>query len=101
MWLTLERRSRSARSLGGEPWNVQPPWKAAPPAGTSIGTSSSSTPSGMDARPWAGRARGGGGGGGEPVGGRVEVAAELRVRPVVRAPDVVDRSGVGARVVER
>jgi len=50
MWLTIARRSPSARSFGGEPWKVQPSWNAAPPAGTSIGTSSSSAPSGIDAR---------------------------------------------------
>src|SRR2546421_671247 len=46
MWLTIERRSRSARSFGGLPWKVQPSWKAGPPAGTSMGTSSSSAPGG-------------------------------------------------------
>jgi len=46
MWEMIERRSASARSLGGLPWNVQPSWNAAPPAGTSIGTSSSSAPAG-------------------------------------------------------
>jgi hypothetical protein len=42
MWLMIARRSRSARSLGGDPWNVQPWWNAAPPGGTSIGTHSTS-----------------------------------------------------------
>ena len=60
----IARRSASARSLAGLPWKVQPSWNAAPPAGTSIGTSSSSSPLGhrlADVR--------------EPVVGRVELAA--------------------------
>ena len=42
MWLITDRRSRSARSLAGDPCHVQPSWNAAPPAGTSIGTHSTS-----------------------------------------------------------
>src|SRR3954454_21941180 len=109
MWLTIERRSASARSSGGEPWKVQPSWNAAPPAGTSIGTSSSSVSGGIDARTWASQSSGAWksppsracGQWVGPVVGRGKVAAEPRVRPVVRALDVVDRAGVRARVVER
>ena len=86
----IERRSASARSFGGLPWNVQPSWNAAPPAGTSIGTSSSSV-----------AVRAGVAHVAEPVVGRVERAALAGARPVVGAADVEDRAGVGARVVER
>jgi hypothetical protein len=54
----IERRSASARSFGGLPWNVQPSWNAAPPAGTSIGTSSSSAPSGALSRTWPSQSSG-------------------------------------------
>ena len=37
----------------------------------------------------------------QPVVGRVERAAERRMRPPVRAAHVVDRPGVGRRIVER
>jgi hypothetical protein len=53
-----DRAALGVGAFGGLPWNVQPSWNAAPPAGTSIGTSSSSAPSGSESRTWPSQSSG-------------------------------------------
>ena len=89
-WLMIARRSPSGRVFAGLPWNTQASWNAAPPRGTSTGTSSTSTPAGLTSlEP------------GEPVLRGVEASAGWTVRPPVRPAHVIDRAGIAVGVVER
>ena len=79
------------RRCRGEPCQVQPSWKAPPPAGTSTGTSSGSTPSAAAA--WRSSRCGSSG----PWNS--SIIPQRRV-PAVRAAHVLDRALGGGRVLE-
>ena len=89
--MTSAIRATLAFVFGAEPCHVRPWWNDPPPAFTTTGTTSSSAPSGAALR---GRR--------EPVVGRVELRAlGGRLRPQVRAADVLDRPRVGCGLVQR